>query len=489
MTISRRLTLGFLTMIVIIIILGGTGLGYLAWMQSWRSDFTTSSTLVSASAQMDQLLARFEQSIQAPSMIGLVAKSLESAKSGVQSDVQKSKTLIASMAGSKNVSSTDQATLDKLKTSVDQFSVAELNLLDAAAANNTKAVSQYTQEATTAEKQVSGLTASIKQSSQAGNTGLMNTFSRVTTWLMIVMSVVVALGIAVAIALGLLISKSITGSLRETINSLSGSAAQLLAVSSQVAAGSAQTAASTNETTVTVEEVKQTALLAHEKAAEVAATSENVARVAEFGKGSVDATITGIERMQSEMDVVAQTINRLSDQTQAVGDIIATVNDLAEQSNLLSVNASIEAAKAGDHGKGFTVVAQEVKNLAEQSKQAVAQIRNILNEIQKASQTAVQAVEQGRDAVEAGRQQSLESGKAIQQLAETASEAAQSALQISASSRQQLAGMEQISQAIENINEAGGQSASGTRQVESEIKRLQGLAVTLKLQLEADPSN
>jgi methyl-accepting chemotaxis protein len=235
--------------------------------------------------------------------------------------------------------------------------------------------------------------------------------------------------------------------------------------------------------------VKQTALLAHEKAAEVAATSENVARVAEFGKGSVDATITGIERMQSEMDVVAQTINRLSDQTQAVGDIIATVNDLAEQSNLLSVNASIEAAKAGDHGKGFTVVAQEVKNLAEQSKQAVAQIRNILNEIQKASQTAVQAVEQGRDAVEAGRQQSLESGKAIQQLAETASEAAQSALQISASSRQQLAGMEQISQAIENINEAGGQSASGTRQVESEIKRLQGLAVTLKLQLEADPSN
>ena len=83
--------------------------------------------------------------------------------------------------------------------------------------------------------------------------------------------------------------------------------------------------------------------------------------------------------------------------TQAAGDIIASVNDLAEQSNLLSVNASIEAAKAGEHGKGFAVVAQEVKSLAEQSKQAVAQVRTMLGEIQKASQTAVQAAAGGRE--------------------------------------------------------------------------------------------
>jgi methyl-accepting chemotaxis protein len=120
-----------------------------------------------------------------------------------------------------------------------------------------------------------------------------------------------------------------------------------------------------------------------------------------------------------------------------------------------------------------------VKNLAIQSKQAVAQIRNILNEIRNAGQTAVEAAAQGRVAVEAGRQQSLQSGEAIQKLAASAAEAARSAVQISASSRQQLTGMEQISQAIVNINDAGNESLAGNRQVEEQIRTLQGLAVVL----------
>jgi methyl-accepting chemotaxis protein len=115
--------------------------------------------------------------------------------------------------------------------------------------------------------------------------------------------------------------------------------------------------------------------LPHEKAAQVAESSQNVAQVAEAGRVTVEETMAAFEKIQNQMSVVAESINRLNDQTQAVHDIMATVNDLAEQSNLLSVNASIEAAKAGDQGKGFTVVAQEVKNLAEQSKHAVSKVR------------------------------------------------------------------------------------------------------------------
>ena len=88
------------------------------------------------------------------------------------------------------------------------------------------------------------------------------------------------------------------------------------------------------------------------------------------------------------MESVAQSIVRLSEQSQTIGEIIATVNDLAEQSNLLAVNAAIEAAKAGEHGKGFAVVAQEVKSLAGQSKQATNQVRAILGDIQKATNAA-----------------------------------------------------------------------------------------------------
>ena len=132
------------------------------------------------------------------------------------------------------------------------------------------------------------------------------------------------------------------------------------------------------------------------------------------------------------MGVVGETIRRLSEQTRTIGDIITTVSDFAEQSNLLSVNASIEAAGRRQR-QGFTVVAQEVKSLAEQSKQAVVQVRTILNEIQKASNRAVEAAEQSQQAIEAARQQSVQTGDAAASVASTASEAAEAAVQISAS--------------------------------------------------------
>src|SRR4030067_173625 len=109
-----------------------------------------------------------------------------------------------------------------------------------------------------------------------------------------------------------------------------------------------------------------------------------------------------MHRIQEQMESIAQSIVRLSEQGQAIGEIIATVNDLAEQSNMLAVNAAIEAAKAGEQGKGFAVVAQEVKSLAEQSKQATAQVRTILGDIQKATSGAVMATEQGSKAGETG---------------------------------------------------------------------------------------
>ena len=282
------------------------------------------------------------------------------------------------------------------------------------------------------------------------------------------------------------ISRGIGRMVNSASTKIGRSAAQLLATSAQVSAGAAQTAASTHQTTATVEEVIQTAHLAHEKATEVANNAQTVADTAEAGRTAVEETIAGIEHMQTEMVVVAETINRLSEQAQAVSEIVTTVSDLAEQSNLLSVNASIEAAKAGDQGKGFTVVAQEVKSLAGQSKQAVSQARAILGEIQKAGAVAVQAVDHSRGALEAARRQAVESGETIHALAESVSEAAQSAQQISASSRQQLAGMEQIGQAIESISQAGVQSVTGTRQVEEEVKRLQSLAWGLKRLVDAE---
>src|SRR5205823_8146844 len=117
----------------------------------------------------------------------------------------------------------------------------------------------------------------------------------------------------------------------------------------------------------------------------VADTAQKAAAISQTGKKATEGSAEGMNRIRQQMEAIAQSMVRLSEQTQSIGQIIATVDDLAQQSNLLAVNASIEAAKAGDQGKGFAVVAQEVKSLAEQSKQATTQVRSILSDIQKAT--------------------------------------------------------------------------------------------------------
>jgi methyl-accepting chemotaxis protein len=184
------------------------------------------------------------------------------------------------------------------------------------------------------------------------------------------------------------------------------------------------------------------------------------------------------------MESIARTVVRLSEQSQSIGEIIATVNDLAEQSNLLAVNAAIEAARAGEQGKGFAVVAQEVKSLAAQSRQATAQVRTILGEIQKATTAAVLATEQGHKTVETGVALSGEAGESIRQLSESIGEAAQAATQIAASSQQQMVGMDQVGIAIDAIRQASLQNVAGTKQAEVAAQNLHTLGRRLSSLIE-----
>jgi len=139
-----------------------------------------------------------------------------------------------------------------------------------------------------------------------------------------------------------------------------------------------------------------------------------------------------------------------------------------------------EAARAGEQGKAFAVVAQEIKSLAEQSKQATTQVRTILNDVQKATSAAVMATEQGSKAVEAGVKQSAQAGEAIRVLAESSTEAVQAATQIVASSQQQVVGMNQIGTAMENVNQAGAETAASMKQAETAAKNLHELGQKLK---------
>lgn len=268
--------------------------------------------------------------------------------------------------------------------------------------------------------------------------------------------------------------------INEGFGVLTAAGGEILAATTQVVAGTTETVAAITETTATVEEVRQAARLSSEKAKNVSSNAQKVTQASQSGQTAVDDTTAAMLRIRSQMESIAGTIVRLSEQNQSIGGIIASVTDLADQSNLLAVNAAIEAARAGDQGKGFTVIALEIKSLAEQSKKATAQIREILGEVQKATGAAVMATEQGTKAVEAGVSLSAQAGEAIRVLAATSNEATQAATQIVASSQQQVIGMDQIGIAMTNISQAGAQTAASMRQAEAAARNLHELGQKLK---------
>ncbi len=288
------------------------------------------------------------------------------------------------------------------------------------------------------------------------------------------------LSFLLAAVTGFFITRNVTSEVLFQVNALSSASAEILAATSQQASGTAEEASAVQETSTTVDEVKQTAQVSAQKARAVAEAAQKTTQVSLEGRRAVEESIKGAQEAKARMETIAERILQLSEQGQAIGEIIATVNDLTEQSNLLAVNASIEAAKAGEAGKGFTVVAAEVKSLAEQSKQATAQVRGILNEIQRATQGAVMAAEQGVKASEAGVAVASKAGEAIRLLSDSLTESAQSAQQILVSVQQQVAGTDQVALAMRNIQQASTENMASTRQVERTVKDLNELAQRLR---------
>lgn len=268
--------------------------------------------------------------------------------------------------------------------------------------------------------------------------------------------------------------------INESSNLLLGSISQISTTASQLAASASETSSSISEVTTTMEEVKQTSQVSMEKAENVSKSADRTARISRAGKEATENTMTGVSRIKKEMHYIAESTVKLSEQTQRIGEIINTVTDIADQSNILSVNAAIEAAKAGEHGKGFAVVAQEVKSLADQSKEATNQIKAILNDIQKATGAAVMATERGTKTVDEAVELSEQGGDAIDRLSKNVAESSEAALQITASTQQQLSGMDQLSQAMESINDATLQNLDSVRQLEDAIKNLEEMGQTVR---------
>jgi methyl-accepting chemotaxis protein len=270
--------------------------------------------------------------------------------------------------------------------------------------------------------------------------------------------------------------QQVLAQVREAATELGTAAAGILIATTQQAAGASEQSAAISQATSTADEVRTIAgqLVARSRA--VADNAQRTVEVSRAGQETVQEAIRGMAQIKARVDVIEENILSLSERVQQIGAIIDTVNEIASQSNMLALNASVEAARAGEHGRGFAVVAQEVRDLAERSRQATAQVKAILSDIQRATNATGMATEEGKKGVDAGVQLVGQMGAAFDQLAQTIDESTQSAAQMVAGGQQQRSGMEQIALVMGNINQATVQSLAGTRQTERAAQELNALA-------------
>jgi methyl-accepting chemotaxis protein len=267
---------------------------------------------------------------------------------------------------------------------------------------------------------------------------------------------------------------------QETASRLAAAATEILAATTQQSAGASEQSAAISQASTTIDEVRTIAEQTADRAQAVADLAQRTAQVSQSGQRAVADTIAGMEEVKGKADTIAGSILDLSEQAQSIGQIIATVSEIADQSNMLALNAAVEAARAGEAGRGFAIVAQEVRSLAEQSRVATEQVAEILTQIQGGINTAVMMAEEGMKGADVGRRLSGRAGQTIDELADSVTQSTQSAAQIAAAAGQQLTGMEQIAQAMGNIRQVTAQSVAGARQVEQTAHELSQLASQLR---------
>ena len=246
--------------------------------------------------------------------------------------------------------------------------------------------------------------------------------------------------------------REVTINLQQAAEALKQSTEHLNASSSEQAQTVSRQAAALQQTQVTAQEIKQTSLLASQKAATVLSVAERADELARSGATAIEMTMAGLNDIRQQVGEIAQKIVELGERTQQIGGITQTVKDLADQSNMLALNAAIEAVRSGEHGKGFGVVAREIRALADQSIQATSRVRELLDDIGSSVAAAVRITERGAERMESGLTQVRTSGQNLKELSDIVQDNASAVRQIAAAVNQQNVGISQIVQAVNELS-------------------------------------
>ncbi|HZI09134.1 MAG TPA: methyl-accepting chemotaxis protein [Myxococcus sp.] len=254
--------------------------------------------------------------------------------------------------------------------------------------------------------------------------------------------------------------RTVVQNLQQAAEALNASTEQLNASAAEQSQTVSRQASALQETQVTAQEIRQTSLLAAQKADSVLSVAERADELSRAGEAALEQTLIGLNDIRAQVQEIAAKILELGERTVQIGSITQTVKDLADQSNMLALNAAIEAVRSGEHGKGFGVVAREIRALADQSIESTERVRELLDDIGNSVGVAVRITERGSQRMEAGLEQVRTYGKNLRELSTIIQDNAAAVRQIAAAVGQQNVGINQITTAVSDLSKMMDETVS-----------------------------
>ncbi|MBI4240545.1 MAG: CHASE3 domain-containing protein [Candidatus Rokubacteria bacterium] len=282
--------------------------------------------------------------------------------------------------------------------------------------------------------------------------------------------------VLLASTLAFFLTRSLARQIGTAVGQVQSSSAELQAAASQQASGAKEQASAMSEISTTISELLATSRQIAESAQRVAHIAEETAGAARKGEGTVEKTHGSITGIRRQADLVVSHMLDLGKKSQQIGAVLEIVSELAEQTNILAVNATIEAAGAGEAGKRFAIVADEIRKLADRVAGSAKEIRGLIEDVRSAVNTTVMATETGSKTVDDGSKQFAEVTAVFKQIASLLTTTTEAAREIGLSTKQQATAVEQVNVAISNVAQATRETETSSSQTLQTASQLTGLS-------------
>ena len=269
--------------------------------------------------------------------------------------------------------------------------------------------------------------------------------------------------------------------MKEVIDCTNTSAESMSSAAKQQESSTSEQASAINEVTTTVDELNSSSKQMYGEAEQMSESSQDVLKIASEGQKAINESIEEINTIREKVKTISEHTLNLSVEAQQIGSIVKTVSDIANKTDMLAINAGIEAARAGEHGKGFSIVATEVRELADQSQKSAKKIAVLIENIQSATNSTVLSTEEAIKGFQVGIKLILEAGKTIDNLIKHTQETVNYASKIALASRQQSLGTEHVASAMTSINEGMRATAVSAVQILEEANNLRKLSNDLSI--------